>query len=45
MNDVHLQAWLPDVLARLPDHTANRVTDLLSWNWKVNQQFKAAVAA
>jgi hypothetical protein len=39
------QAWLADVLARLPDHLANKVADLLPWNWKANQQCKAAVAA
>jgi transposase len=45
MNDVDPQAWLADVLARLPDHPANKVADLLPWNWKVNQRSKAAVAA
>jgi transposase len=45
MNDVDPQAWLADVLARLPDHPANKVPDLLLWNWKANQQSKAAVAA
>jgi transposase len=44
MNDVDPQAWLADVLARLPDHPANKVAVLL-WNWKANQQHKAAVAA
>jgi transposase len=28
-----LQAWLTDVLARLPDHAAKRIADLLPWNW------------
>ena len=27
-------AWLADVLARLPDHPAKRITELLPWNWK-----------
>jgi len=45
MNDVDPQAWLADVLARLPDHPANKVADLLPWNWKANQQSKVAVAA
>src|SRR5579871_4305163 len=36
MNDVDPQAWLADVLARLPDHPANKVADLLPWNWKAN---------
>jgi transposase len=45
MNDVDPQAWLADVLARLPDHPANKVVDLLPWNWKATQQAKAAAAA
>ena len=45
MNDVDPQAWLADVLARLPDYPAKQVADLLPWNWKANQQSKAAVAA
>jgi len=45
MNDVDPQAWLADVLARLPDYPANKVADLLPWNWKANQQSNAAVAA
>jgi transposase len=40
MNDVDPQARLADVLARLPDHPANKVADLLPWNWKANQQSK-----
>jgi hypothetical protein len=38
MNDLDPQAWLADVLARLPDHLANKVADLLPWNWKASQQ-------
>jgi transposase len=34
LNDVDPQAWLADVLARLPDHPASRISDLLPWNWK-----------
>jgi transposase len=33
LNGVDPQAWLADVLARLPDHPAKRITDLLPWNW------------
>ena len=44
MNDVDPQAWLADVLARLlPDYPANKVADLLPWNWRASQQ--RAVAA
>ena len=45
MNDVDPQAWLADVLARLPDHPANKIADLLPWNWNASQQSQAAVAA
>jgi transposase len=34
LNDVDPQAWLADVLARLPDHPAKRINDLLPWNWR-----------
>jgi transposase len=34
LNDVDPQAWLADVLARLPDHPASRIVELLPWNWK-----------
>jgi transposase len=34
LNDVDPQAWLADVLARLQDHPAKRIGDLLPWNWK-----------
>jgi transposase len=44
MNDVDPQAWLADVLARLPDHPASKVADLLPWNWRANQK-QSSVAA
>ncbi|MGJ5222428.1 IS66 family transposase, partial [Bradyrhizobium oligotrophicum] len=34
LNSVDPQAWLADVLARLPDHPASSIADLLPWNWK-----------
>ncbi len=34
MNDIDPQAWLADVLARLPDTKLSRVPELLPWNWK-----------
>jgi transposase len=34
LNDIDPQAWLADVLARLPDHPAKRVHELLPWNWR-----------
>ena len=45
LSGIDPQAWLADVLARLPDHPANKVNELLPWNWKANQRSKAAVAA
>jgi transposase len=42
LNDVDPQAWLADVLARLPDYPANKIADLLPWNW---QAARLAVAA
>ena len=41
-NDVDPQAWLADVLARLQDHPAKRIDELLPWNWKRECQQKAA---
>jgi transposase len=43
LNDIDPQAWLADVLARLPDHPAKRIADLLPWNW--HPQNRAAEAA
>jgi transposase len=42
MNNVDPQAWLADVLAKLPDYPASKVTELLPWNWKANQESKVA---
>ena len=33
LNDVDPQAWLADVLARIADHPASRIDELLPWNW------------
>ncbi len=33
LNDVDPQAWLADMLARLPDHPARRIDQLLRWEW------------
>ena len=34
MNDVDPQAWLADVLAHIAEHPANRLNELLPWEWK-----------
>jgi transposase len=45
LNDVDPQAWLTDVLARLQDHPARRIAELLPWNWKLLQQQQQRAAA
>ena len=42
LNDVDPQAWLADVLARLQDHPAKRIAELLPWNWKRQPLQRAA---
>ena len=45
MNDVDPQAWLADALARIADHPAQKLDELLPWNWKpaiLRAQFMAA---
>ena len=34
LNGVDPQAWLADVLRRIADHPAQRLHELLPWNWK-----------
>jgi hypothetical protein len=34
MNDIDPQAWLADVLARIAEHPAHRIDELLPWNWR-----------
>ncbi|MBI3678275.1 MAG: IS66 family transposase [Proteobacteria bacterium] len=42
LNDVDPQAWLADLLTRLPDHPARRINELLPWNWKTEHLAAAA---
>jgi transposase len=44
MNGVDARAWLADVLARIADHPAKRISELLPWNWKSYQQALKAAA-
>ena len=37
LNDVDPQAWLADVLARLPDYPVKKIDELLPWHWKARQ--------
>jgi hypothetical protein len=34
MNDIDPQAWLADVLARIAEHPASQIDELLPWNWR-----------
>jgi len=42
LNDVDPQAWLADVLARIADHPATRLDELLPWNWAPRSEAIAA---
>ena len=44
LNDVDPRAWLANVLARIADHPASRLHELLPWNWKNAQAQQAADA-
>jgi transposase len=38
LNDIDPQAWLADVLARIADHPAHGIDELLPWNWRPLQE-------
>lgn len=42
LNDVDPRAWLANVLARINDHPASRLYELLPWNWKDTRPRAAA---
>jgi hypothetical protein len=44
LNDIDPQAWLADILARMPNMPISRLPELLPWNWsaKRNRQYDAA---
>src|SRR5262249_26987489 len=42
LNNVDPQAWLADVLARMPDYPAKRIGDLLPWNWRAERRAATA---
>jgi hypothetical protein len=44
LNGADPRAWLADVLARIADHPASRLHDLLPRNWKKQQAANAAAA-
>jgi transposase len=45
MNDVDPQAWLADVLARIATYPAQRLDELLPWNWMPKASAMTAAAA
>lgn len=45
MNRIDPQAWLADVLARIADHPADRIDELLPWHWKAQKAIAIATAA
>ena len=34
LKDIDPQAWLVDVLARIAEHPAHKLDELLPWNWR-----------
>jgi transposase len=42
MNGLDPQAYLADLLSRIHDHKANRLDELLPWNWTPHEQQKHA---
>ncbi|MBE7220138.1 MAG: IS66 family transposase [Caulobacteraceae bacterium] len=45
LNDVDPQAWLADVLGRIASHPAQRLAELLPWNWKPTSAAPASLDA
>ena len=44
LNDVDPQAWLADVLARIAEHPAHRIDELLPWNWRPRSTLQSQAA-
>ena len=44
LNDVDPRAWLADVLRRIADHPAQRLDELLPWNWARDQERRILAA-
>src|SRR5881394_3941151 len=34
LNGIDPRAWLADILARIADHPAKRIAELLPWHWR-----------
>jgi transposase len=44
LNDVDPRAWLADVLARIADHPASRLHELLPWHWPPSRETRSLAA-
>jgi transposase len=44
LNDIDPQAWLADVLARIADHPASRLHELLPWHWSPRSEGRSLAA-
>jgi transposase len=44
LNDVDPRAWLADVLARIADHPASRLEELLPWHWPRRSEDRSLAA-
>jgi transposase len=44
LNDVDPRAWLADVIARIADHPARRLDELLPWHWRKERTETVAAA-
>jgi hypothetical protein len=40
LNDVDPRAWLADVLGRIANHSSCRLSELLPWNWRLQEAAK-----
>jgi hypothetical protein len=44
LNGVDPRAWLADVLARIADHPASRLGELLPWHWSCQSKDRSLAA-
>jgi hypothetical protein len=44
LSDVDPRAWLADVMARIADHPASRLDELLPWKWRAAMAATAKAA-
>lgn len=44
LNDIDPRAWLADVLARIADHPASRLDELLPWHWAKDRERRSLAA-